>query len=339
MVGSKYLTKKQPNYRILSTCPVGVTDDPPSYLKRVLDVTRWSDEAGCEGMLIYTDNRLLDPWQLAQFVLNNSDNVAPLIAVQPIYMHPYSAATMVSSLAMLTGRRVLLNMVAGGFTNDLHRLSDFTAHDERYTRLVEYTTILTRLLRGEVVSHNGSYYRVDKLQLSPKLDPDLMPEVFVSGSSAAGTNAARAANATVVRYPGPASEDQGVLSEEGLRGGIRIGVIARPSDEEAWSVATARFPADRSGQIAHELAMRASDSAWHAQLSEMARTSIGTYWLWPFQTYKTFCPYLVGSYDQVAGEIARYLALGYETFILDVPTDAEELLHARRAFEQAVLKI
>jgi hypothetical protein len=30
-------------------------------LRRVEDVARWSDHAGCKGILVYTDNRLADP--------------------------------------------------------------------------------------------------------------------------------------------------------------------------------------------------------------------------------------------------------------------------------------
>jgi alkanesulfonate monooxygenase len=33
----------------------------------------------------------------------------------------------------------------------------------------------------------------------------------------------------------------------------------------------------------------------------------------------TFCPYLVGSYDEVAAALCRYLDLGADTLILDVP--------------------
>ena len=49
------------------------------------------------------------------------------------------------------------------------------------------------------------------------------------------------------------------------------------------------------------------------------------YWLQPFQNYQTFCPYLVGSYDRVAQEVARYLHAGVATVILDVPASPEEL--------------
>jgi alkanesulfonate monooxygenase len=85
--------------------------------------------------------------------------------------------------------------------------------------------------------------------------------------------------------------------------------------------------------------MRISDSQWHRELSELgARTaeSQSPYWLRPFENYKTFCPYLVGSYDRVAEEVARYLDLGFSTFILDIPPNEAELDHTSLVFERAL---
>jgi alkanesulfonate monooxygenase len=96
-----------------------------------------------------------------------------------------------------------------------------------------------------------------------------------------------------------------------------------------------RFPETRKGQITHRLAMRTSDSRWHEQLSELAQYQESPYWLGPFQNYKTFCPYLVGAYERVAGEISRYLNLGFRTFILDIPPNAGELESIGRVFELA----
>jgi len=59
------------------------------------------------------------------------------------------------------------------------------------------------------------------------------------------------------------------------------------------------------------------------------------YWLVPFQNYKTFCPYLVGSYDCVAPELTRYIERGYLTIILDIPPTREELRHIRSVFDRA----
>jgi alkanesulfonate monooxygenase len=90
------------------------------------------------------------------------------------------------------------------------------------------------------------------------------------------------------------------------------------------------------------MAMAVSDSHWHGQLAggeyrEPSHLSDEPepYWLGPFRNYKTFCPYLVGSYRHVGIVLARYMALGARTFILDVPASEEELVHSRIALETA----
>jgi alkanesulfonate monooxygenase len=282
------ISLQQPKLHVFSTSPQSSAVDRADYIAKVIEVARWSEEAGCEGILVYTDNSLVDPWLVAQLIIQNTTRLSPLVAVQPAYMHPYAVAKMVSSLGHLYGRKIYLNMVAGGFTND-------------------------------------------------PLAPELAPEVFVSGSSPAGLAAAQALGATAVKYPQPAEQEPD-CHETAIKTGIRVGIIARKSEEEAWRIANERFPGDRKGQITHQLAMKTSDSAWHKQLSQMSATPSengGPYWLWPFENYKTFCPYLVGSYERVALELAKYLELGHLTFILDIPAAKDELEHISVVFSSA----
>jgi len=318
---------------VFSTCPP-LCGEGGAYLEKVADAARWSEQAGCTGMLVYADNSQLDAWLVSQTIIENTQALSPLVAVQPAYMHPYTVAKMVTSLGYLYRRRAYLNMVAGGFKNDLAALNDTTPHDKRYERLVEYTTIIKRLLTGaSAVTRRGEFYAVDKLRLTPPLAADLYPGIFVSGSSDAGLAAARAIGATAIHYPKPAAAYQAAPLVEAGESGVRMGIIAREREEDAWSTAHARFPEDRAGQLTHELAMKVSDSVWHGQLSALGEAR-GPYWLVPFQNYKTMCPYLVGSYEQVAAELRGYLAAGYRTFILDVPPDREELRHVAMAFAQ-----
>jgi alkanesulfonate monooxygenase len=84
--------------------------------------------------------------------------------------------------------------------------------------------------------------------------------------------------------------------------------------------------------------MKVSDSHWHRQLSELERADEemeNPYWLGPFREGQTFCPYLVGSHGRVGAEIDRYISAGFETFILDIPPDEEELHHTGLAFAAA----
>lgn len=325
--------------QIFSTAPQSADAAGEEYRRRVADVARWSEEAGCTGILVYSDNRLVDPWLVSQMIVESTSHLAPLVAVQPVYIHPYAVATKVASFAHTYRRRVYLNMVAGGFKNDLDALCDGTPHDRRYDRLTEYTTIVKELARGDgPVTFDGEFYRVKNLKLSPPVFPDLLPGIFVSGSSDAGRAASRALGATAVKYPKPIDEEEEAASLDVAAAGVRVGIVTREDGEQAWRVARERFPEDRRGQVKHELAMKVSDSEWHQQLSEMAQEGISErnpYWLHPFENYKSMCPYLVGSYDRVGEEISRYLSLGYRTFILDIPPSEEELRHIGAAFSLA----
>src|SRR5256885_4770119 len=195
-MGHRKLTSPTGVLELFSTCPQSRDVPADVYRSRVADVAAWSDRAGYRGILVYTDNQLVDPWLVAQLVIESTEALCPLVAVQPVYMHPYTAANMVSSFAHLYGRRIFLNMVAGGFRNDLLALGDPTEHADRYERLVEYTLLVKRLLHGERVSSSGRYYTVQKLSLTPALPPELFPGIFVSGSSEDGVAAAQAIGAT-----------------------------------------------------------------------------------------------------------------------------------------------
>jgi alkanesulfonate monooxygenase len=323
---------------LFSTCPQSKDFAAADYLPHVRRVARWSEAAGCTGMLIYTDNSIVDPWLVAQLVLKETRRLCPLVAVQPVYMLPYTAAKMVASLGALHGRRIWLNMLAGGFRNDLIALGDETAHDDRYVRTVEYALLMRRLLESDQpVNFSGRFYHVRGVRLAPALPEELQPGWLISGSSPAGRAAAVEMGAIAVEYPAPPDtvrDDDNVPAGRG----IRVGIIARANADAAWDVAHARFPDDRRGRLSHALAMKTSDSSWHRTLSELARerpADGSPYWLWPFEQHRTFCPYLVGDFATVAKEIGRYLALGHRSFILDIPVDADDLETAATVFRMA----
>jgi len=326
---------------IFSTCPDASTGDLSTYAQRVIDVARWSERWGCKGILVYSDNRQLDPWLVSHIIIQHTTALCPLVAVQPVYMHPYAVAKMIATFAQLRGRRIYLNMVAGGFKNDLTALNDSTPHDRRYDRLTEYTLMIRRLVGSATpLSCDGEFYKATGLKLTPAVPPELFPGIFVSGSSDAGLRAAQAIGATAVKYP--KAPDAETAPDEGVGAGVRVGIVTRGDADEAWAVARARFPEDRKGQLTHQLAMKVSDSVWHRQLSDLAHATAqqaSPYWLVPFENYKTMCPYLVGSYDQVGDELARYIGLGYRSFILDIPPDEAELRHASIAFQHALERV
>ena len=257
---------------LFSTCPPAPAAADADYLKQVIDVARWSERAGCRGILVYSDNSQLDPWLIADLIVEHTATLCPLVAVQPVYMHPYTVAKTVASIACLRGRRVYLNMVAGGFKNDLSALGDDTPHDRRYIRLTEYTAIIQRLLRGDgPVSYAGEFYKVENLGLAPFCPAELLPGVFMSGSSEAGMAAARELGATAIEYPKPVQDYAG-RADGGFDSGIRIGIISREQSDAAWVAATHASPRTGKGRSPINSRCGVSDSVWHKQLSGARRT-------------------------------------------------------------------
>src|SRR5258708_36769313 len=76
--------------RIFSTCPPSALGHADSYRRQVEEIARWSEDAGCEGSLVYTDNGQVDAWLASQLIIGATRRLCPLVAIQPAYMHPAS---------------------------------------------------------------------------------------------------------------------------------------------------------------------------------------------------------------------------------------------------------
>ncbi|MEU8606799.1 LLM class flavin-dependent oxidoreductase [Actinoplanes sp. NPDC048791] len=322
---------------VFTTCPPSEAPGGKAFLDRVGQVSRWTEEASCAGMLIYTDNSLADPWLVAQAVVEATERILPLVATQPAYMSPYAAARMVMSMAFMQERRLAINLVTGGSPTHLRAMGDELEHDTRYARLAEYAEVMRMLLTaGRPVTYAGEHYRLKGATLPHRTSEELLPAYYLSGSSPASRHAAQALGAIRLAYPLTPHEYATQPDETGGHWGIRIGVIARCTSGAAWDAAMSRFPVDLAGEQLHRMTARMSDSRWYADLSTTASGhDRDPYWLYPFRSYRTFCPYLVGSYEEVGALLRRYLDLGVRTLVLDVPAEREDLDHTWTALAVA----
>ncbi|MEY9934563.1 alkanesulfonate monooxygenase [Catenulispora sp. GP43] len=326
--------------RLFATIPpaVGASD----YRAVVRDAAKAAESAGMFGALVYSDNHTVDPWLVAQEVITATEAFEPLIALQPIYSHPSTIAKIVASYAHVYGRRICLNLVAGGVRGDLTALNDETEHDRRYARLTEYTSLILRLLTDtEPVTFGGEFYRVRDLTLHPRMPQDLLPGLYMSGSSTAGRKAGEEIGAISVRYPSPREAVAEIDESAPRSGGVRIGIIARDTDDEAWTVAHRRFPRTRAGRIQQMLIRGLSDSHWFEQLStedEFPGGPESPYWMGPFLTSATYCPYLVGSHDKVEAEIARYVSAGCRDFVLDTAHEESDYAAYTESFDRVLAR-
>jgi alkanesulfonate monooxygenase len=314
------------------------TPDESLYWKNIETVMRLSDRYGYTGLLIFTGNDvIIEPWVVAQRVLAETKQLSPLVAINPLYVHPFTAAKFISSFAHLYGRRTYVNLVTGAALSYQQALGDTLPHDERYERLQEYAEVMKRLLSTPSVSHEGRYYRVSNLQLLPRPPEPLQPGFLLAGQSEAALQTARALGAVSMQML-PATLEDGL--REGVRG-VHFGIITRPQEAEAWKAARALFPEDVMGQSVLELSMRNTDAEWKWRMKMAAEgTSVARqgFWLEPFRNFKADCPYFVGDHGQVAALISSLVRRGIDTVILDIPPLEEEFHHIDLALKEAAAR-
>lgn len=326
---------------VYGTFPMARIDIDDTFPESIAKAARWSESAGLTGLLIFTDNETIDPWSGAQFLIERSRALTPLVAVQPLYMHPYTAARKVSTLASLYQRRVDLNLVAGSYRPHLRALAGDLPHQDRYQRMTEYAQVLLRLLSdGKPLTHQGRHYALDDAVLHPRQPPQLRPRVFVAGTSPAAAETARTLGATRLLYPQhPEGHNTGTDSLGGH--GIRVGIIARDDSAAAWRIAHERFPRNEFNEIVeqfHSAQAANFDAHWHHDTftrSSREHRPAGAYWLYPFRVTREYCPYLVGSHDEVATVLARYLRAEVRTLILAAPRSESDLRNAMEAVRRA----
>src|SRR5690349_1082787 len=123
---------------VYTTMPGWDGSDPAGYRRSIIEQARWAEEAGCRGALVYSDPEQLEAWTAAQMIVEKTERFIPLIAVNPVNMHPFSVAQMVSAIGFLYQRAVDLNLVSGGFEVHLRKLGCSLGHEQRYDRLAEY---------------------------------------------------------------------------------------------------------------------------------------------------------------------------------------------------------
>jgi alkanesulfonate monooxygenase len=300
------------------------------YIDQVSRVARFGDHNGLTGVLLFAGNStVVDPWPMAQHVMMNTEKSAPLIAVNPAYMHPFTVAKFVSSLALLYPRRIFLNMITGTATSDLVGLGQQLSHSDRYVRLAEFIHILRRLLaERRPLNFAGDFYVTKNLQLHPPLSPEFMPELLIAGQSDEAVRVAAETGCLMMQML-PAGLDRAVTSP-----GLNLGIFARPTRDQARRQAQLFFQDDAEKRALLRYSMENTDSVWKQRLKDAAQTSEiqeNGYWMLPFLTSEADCPYLVGSYDEIGATLRRFVDVGVTTIILDAVASEHELEHIWKA--------
>jgi alkanesulfonate monooxygenase len=312
-------------------------------LEYLVQTANAAEQAGFLGALIPTGPYCEDAWLVAAAVAQYTRRFKPLVAFRPGFVLPAVAAQTAASFQRLTGGRLLLNVVAGGSSAEQQGYGDFLDHDARYERADEFLSIVGRAWEGRKFDYDGKHYQVrGGGLLQPLADP---PTIYFGGASPAAERvAARHADVYLTWGETPpmigariaSLQEQAAKHGRRLRFGVRLHVITRDTEREAWQEAQRLLDSIPAGAIEEaQRQFRASESVGQARMvglhggKPQSVRDLEVYpnlWAGVGLVRGGAGTALIGSHEQVAERIAEYESLGADTFILSGYPNLEEAI-------------
>ncbi|WP_316188852.1 FMNH2-dependent alkanesulfonate monooxygenase [Bradyrhizobium sp. SZCCHNS1054] len=308
-----------------------------NYLRQIAQA---ADQLGYYGVLIPTGRSCEDSWIVASAVAPFTERLRYLVAVRPGLQSPSVAARMTATLDRVTNGRLLVNVVTGGDPIENKGDGIYLSHAERYEVTREFLTVYNDLLEGKAVNFSGKHIRIEdgRLLFAPVQAP--RPPLFFGGSSDAGIDVAVD---TVDKYltwgepPAQVAEKiakvRAVADGRGrkLSFGIRLHVIVRETNAEAWAAADdlIKHVTDETIASAQKIFAR-MDSVGQQRMLQLHggrrdKLEISpNLWAGVGLVRGGAGTALVGDPDTVAARIREYQDLGIDTFILSGYPHLEE---------------
>ncbi len=312
-----------------------------AYMKQIAVAV---DNLGYEGVLIPTGRSCEDPWLTAASLIDATKKLKFLVALRPGVTTPALAARMAATFDRLSGGRVLLNLVTGGDEQELKGDGVYEDHETRYKTATEYTTIWREILKrshtGESFTFHGEHLSVDdaKLLYPPIQEPH--PPLWFGGSSDAAIELATDQVDTYLTWGEPPAavkeKIENVRAKAEAKGrklsyGIRLHVIVRETNEEAWKAAEELIQyVDDATIAAAQAKFKQMDSVGQRRMAELhngdrSKLEVSpNLWAGVGLVRGGAGTALVGDPETVAARIQEYADLGIDTFIFSGYPHLEE---------------
>jgi alkanesulfonate monooxygenase len=316
-----------------------------NYLKQVAQA---ADSLGYEGVLIPTGRSCEDPWVIASSLLSVTTRLKFLVAVRPGLHQPALAARMAASFDRMSNGRLLVNLVTGGDRAELEGDGVFLDHSERYEQSAEFIRIWREIIArghdGETFDYEGKHLQVKGAKLLYPAIQKPHPPVYFGGSSEAAHDLAAEQVETYLTWGEPPAEVAKKVADVRSRAakhgrtvnfGIRLHVIVRETDAEAWAAAESLISRldDRVVERAQKSFAKMDSegqrrmAALHGDGKNRSRGALEispNLWAGVGLVRGGAGTALVGDPQTVADRIQEYADLGLDTFILSGYPHLEE---------------
>jgi len=319
--------------------------DGSTFADHLADIARAAEISGFYGGLLVSFPNTDDPWTIAPALARETKTFRFMIAFQPGFIAPAHAARLSASLQRVSGGRLVYNVISGGGGPAQLWWGDRVAHDDRYARTSEFLDVLKGVWQQRPYDYRGRFYQIERGGLAPQLAAQPIPEIYFSGSSDAAIAAAGRHADYYLSHLEPWDGLREKLDRvrdrtaaEGRRAkfALRFDILARPTPEEAWAEvarawqtvdprALARIDAGTGDSVGFERQRGARPRAvsGYRDLDVDGHIAPG---LWGGFNLFRGGPGIgvVGSYEQAAAWLDRYLSAGIDAFVLAGTPHLEE---------------
>lgn len=307
------------------------------YLQQIAQA---ADRLGFTGVLIPTGRSCEDAWLVAASMIPVTQRLKFLVALRPSVISPTVAARQAATLDRLSNGRALFNLVTGSDPQELAADGVFLDHTARYEASAEFTRVWRRLLEGETVDYEGKHIRVRgaKLLFPPVQQP--RPPLYFGGSSDVAQDLAAEQVDLYLTWGEPPEQvkekiaqvrAKAALHGRSVRFGIRLHVIVRETNEEAWRAADRLIEKVDDETISKaQAALARTDSVGQHRMAALhngKRDNLEispNLWAGVGLVRGGAGTALVGDGPTVAARINEYAALGIDSFILSGYPHLEE---------------
>ncbi len=300
-----------------------------------------ADRLGYDGLLIPTGASCQDPWVTAASLIAETRQIKLLVALRTSIMGPTASARQAATLDQALGGRLLLNVVPGGDAAELAADGVFLKHDERYEAADEFLTVWRRILATDAaVTFKGKHLSVENARnFHPPVQRPYPPLYFGGSSPAAHALAGKHVDAYLTWGEPPAAVAEKIADVRAeaakhgrsVRFGVRLHVIARETEAEAWADADRLISHLSDEDIAASQANLAKmDSHGQARMQALHggrrdRLIVGpNLWAGVGLVRGGAGTALVGNPQQIVERLREYQALGVDTFVLSGYPHLEE---------------
>jgi len=314
------------------------------YLQQVASAV---DNLGFYGALLPTGRSCEDAWVTASFLAANTKRMRFLVDVRPGLVSPTLAARMAATFDRLSKGRILINVVTGGDPVELAGDGLFVDHDTRYKITDEFLTIWRSVLANEgEVNFEGEQLRVRGAKILFPAVQNPYPALYFGGSSDGAMDVAAKHVDYYLTWGEPPEQVKEKLAKarnyayakygRELEFGIRLHIIVRESEEEAWRDAERLISqvTDKTVALAQQTMAR-QDSVGQQRMLALQKLSGPTrsrkdleispnLWAGVGLVRSGAGTALVGSVENVVKRMKEYAELGIDTFIFSGYPHLEE---------------